>query len=134
MQNKDDHLTTSLDLSISGMSCASCVAQVEKALNKLPEVASATVNLATERAHIELQKETTAERIVQAVVDAGYGAEVVALHAHPRPEAQTGGWHVAFAVALSLPLIVPMLLNLLGMHIMLPGWLQWLLATPIQFC
>lgn len=133
MQNKDDPHTASLDLSISGMSCASCVAQVEKALNILPEVASATVNLATERAHVELQKETAAERIVQAVVDAGYGAEVVALHARPKPEAQTGGWHVAFAVALSLPLIIPMLLNLLGMHIMLPGWLQWLLATPIQF-
>jgi len=133
MQNKDDHHTTSLDLSISGMSCASCVAQVEKALNKLPEVVSATVNLATERAHVELQKEIATERIVQAVVDAGYGAELVALHARPRPEAQTGGWHVAFAIALSLPLVVPMFLNLLGMHAMLPGWLQWLLATPIQF-
>jgi Cu+-exporting ATPase len=133
MQNKDDHHTTSLDLSISGMSCASCVAQVEKALNKLPEVVSATVNLATERAHVELQKEIATERIVQAVVDAGYGAELVALHARPKPEAQTGGWHVAFAIALSLPLVVPMFLNLLGMHAMLPGWLQWLLATPIQF-
>ena len=133
MQNKDDHHTTSLDLSISGMSCASCVAQVEKALNKLPEVVSATVNLATERAHVELQKKIATERIVQAVVDAGYGAELVALHARPKPEAQTGGWHVAFAIALSLPLVVPMFLNLLGMHAMLPGWLQWLLATPIQF-
>ena len=133
MQNKDDHHTTSLDLSISGMSCASCVAQVEKALNKLPEVVSATVNLATERAHVELQKEIATERIVQAVGDAGYGAELVALHARPKPEAQTGGWHVAFAIALSLPLIVPMFLNLIGMHVMLPGWLQWLLATPIQF-
>jgi Cu+-exporting ATPase len=133
MQNKDDHHTTSLDLSISGMSCASCVAQVEKSLNKLPEVASATVNLATERAHVELRKEIATERIVQAVADAGYGAELVALHARPRPEAQTGGWHVAFAIVLSLPLVVPMFLNLLGMHVMLPGWLQWLLATPIQF-
>ncbi len=133
MQNKDDHHTTSLDLSISGMSCASCVAQVEKALNKLPEVVSATVNLATERAHVELQKEIATERIVQAVVDAGYGAELVALHSRPKPEVQTGGWHVAFAIALSLPLIIPMLLNLFGMHVMLPGWLQWLLATPIQF-
>jgi len=133
MQNKDDHHTTSLDLSISGMSCASCVAQVEKALNKLPEVASATVNLATECAHIELQMGIATERIVQAVADAGYGAEVVALRARPKPEAQTGGWHVTFAIALSLPLVAPMFLNLLGMHVMLPGWLQWLLATPIQF-
>ncbi len=133
MQNKDPHHPVSLDLSISGMSCASCVSQVEKALNKLPEVASSTVNLATERAHVELLKESPAERIVQAIVDAGYGAEVLARHARPKPEIQTGGWHVAFAIALSLPLIVPMLLNLFGMHVMLPGWLQWLLATPIQF-
>lgn len=133
MQNKTPPHPVSLDLSISGMSCASCVAQVEKALNKLPEVASVSVNLATERAHVELRQETAAERIVQAVADAGYGAELVARHVRPQPEKTTGGWQVALAVALSLPLVVPMFLNLFGMHGMLPGWLQWLLATPVQF-
>ncbi|MDZ4098424.1 MAG: heavy metal translocating P-type ATPase, partial [Methylophilaceae bacterium] len=40
---------------------------------------------------------------------------------------------MVFAIVLSLPLVVPMFLNFLGSHIMVPGWLQWLLATPIQF-
>src|SRR5690606_155702 len=40
---------------------------------------------------------------------------------------------VVMAVLLSLPLIVPMLLEPFGIHWMLPGWLQWLLATPVQF-
>jgi Cu+-exporting ATPase len=133
MQNKSPNHPVSLDLSISGMSCASCVSQVEKALNTLPEVASATVNLATERAHVELRQESAVERIVQAVVEAGYGAEVVTRHIGLQTEKATGSWQVALAVALSLPLVVPMFLNLFGMHGMLPGWLQWLLATPVQF-
>ena len=44
----------SLDIAISGMSCASCVNAVESALRKIPEVKSASVNLATEKAHVEL--------------------------------------------------------------------------------
>lgn len=133
MQNKDNQHTASLNLSISGMSCASCVAQVEKALNKLPEVTSATVNLATERAHVELAKPIKPERVIQAVIDAGYGAEAMSHQGYHRAEPLLGGWHILFAILLSLPLIIPMFLNLLGMHVMLPGWLQWLLATPVQF-
>jgi Cu+-exporting ATPase len=132
MQTKNDQAETSLDLSITGMSCASCVAQIEKALNSLPEVASVAVNLATERAHVNLAAKTSPERIIQAVIDAGYGAEVIS-RGQRREEVHTGGWHVVFAVLLSLPLVVPMFLNFSGMHIMVPGWLQWLLATPVQF-
>lgn len=132
-QNKDPQHEVSLDLSISGMSCASCVAQIEKALNRLPEVTSVAINLATERAHVELAKTTRPERIIQAVIDAGYGAEVLSHQGYQREEPPMGGWHVLFAILLSLPLIIPMLLNLLGMHVLLPGWLQWLLATPVQF-
>src|SRR5690606_24198217 len=124
MQTRDRHHTASLDLSISGMSCASCVAQVEKALNKLPEVDSATVNLATERAHVVLRKETPAERIAQAVLDAGYGAEVISAYSRKQTKVQTGGWQVALAVALSLPLVLPMFFSLFGLHVMPPGWLQ----------
>ncbi len=132
MQTTNDQVETSLDLSITGMSCASCVSQIEKALNNLPEVASVAVNLATERAHVNLAAKTRPERIIQAVIDAGYGAEVIS-QGQRREEVHTGGWHVVFAVLLSLPLVVPMFLNFFGMHIMVPGWLQWLLATPVQF-
>jgi len=130
MQTKHDQ--ASLDLAITGMSCASCVSQVEKALSQLPEVASVAVNLATERAHVSLAKPLDAEHIIQAVIDTGYGAEVIR-QGQRREEIHTGGWHVVFAIVLSLPLVVPMFLNFLGSHIMVPGWLQWLLATPIQF-
>jgi P-type Cu+ transporter len=130
MQTKHDQ--ASIDLAITGMSCASCVSQVEKALGQLPEVASVAVNLATERAHVSLAKPLDTEHIIQAVIDAGYGAEVIR-QGQRREEIHTGGWHVVFAIVLSLPLVVPMLLNFLGSHIMVPGWLQWLLATPIQF-
>ena len=44
-----------LDIAISGMSCASCVTAVENALRKVPAVQSAEVNLATEKAHVELK-------------------------------------------------------------------------------
>ncbi|HEY8354900.1 MAG TPA: heavy metal translocating P-type ATPase [Methylophilaceae bacterium] len=133
MSDQSSSRPAAIDLAISGMSCASCVAQVEKALNQLPEVASATVNLATERAHVELHREAPVEHIIQAVVDAGYGAEIVARHGARQPEKETGGWHVACAAALCLPLVLPMLLTPFGIHIMPPGWLQWLLATPVQF-
>jgi Cu+-exporting ATPase len=133
MDTKPNHHAASIDLSISGMSCASCVAQVEKALNRLPEVATATVNLATERAHVELDKEISADRIVQAIIDAGYDAEVLAKHNKRLPENVTGGWHIIIATALSLPLILPMVLSPFGIDAMPPGWIQWLLATPVQF-
>lgn len=133
MDTKPNHHAASIDLSISGMSCASCVAQVEKALNRLPEVATATVNLATERAHVELDKEISADRIVQAIIDAGYDAEVLAKHNKCLPENVTGGWHIIIATALSLPLILPMVLSPFGIDAMPPGWIQWLLATPVQF-
>src|SRR5690554_3203283 len=133
MDTKPNHHAASIDLSISGMSCASCVAQVEKALNRLPEVATATVNLATERAHVELDKEISADRIVQAIIDAGYDAEVLAKHNKGLPENVTGGWHIIIATALRLPLILPMVLSPFGIDAMPPGWIQWLLATPVQF-
>ncbi len=123
----------SLDLAIGGMSCASCASTIEKALGNVPEVSMASVNLATEQAHVELSANINPERIVQAVVDVGYEAEIIARHEPRREEPLPGGWHVVFAVLLTLPLVIPMALDLFGTHVMLPGWLQWLLATPVQF-
>lgn len=60
-----------VDVAITGMSCASCVATVEKALSKLPDVESASVNLATERAHITFKHGLPTQNIVKAVEEAG---------------------------------------------------------------
>ena len=126
----------SCTLDISGMTCASCSARVEKALNKVPGVLDASVNLATEQATVKLAQGASAAALIAAVERAGYGAQLpqsasavpVALK-----RALPDWWPVALAIALSLPLIAPMLGSLAGAHWMLPGWLQLALATPVQF-
>ncbi len=65
-----------VDLAVTGMTCAACVARVEKKLNRLEGV-QAVVNLATERAHVELFGELPDARLVETVEKAGYGAAVV---------------------------------------------------------
>jgi P-type Cu+ transporter len=62
------------DLAITGMTCASCVVSVESALRSVPGVASADVNLATERATVRLAPATEMSGLVRAVERAGYGA------------------------------------------------------------
>ncbi|NCT92119.1 copper-translocating P-type ATPase [Cellulomonas sp. APG4] len=66
----------SLDLAVEGMTCASCVARVEKKINKV-EGATATVNLATESAHVELSADVDPAEVVRAVEAAGYTATLV---------------------------------------------------------
>ncbi|MDA8127377.1 MAG: heavy metal translocating P-type ATPase [Betaproteobacteria bacterium] len=126
----------SLKLDITGMTCASCSARVEKALGKVPGVLEASVNLATEQATVTVAQGVGAAALIAAVERAGYGAHL------PQAAAETPAtparalpdwWPVALAIALSLPLIAPMLAGLAGAHWMLPGWLQLLLATPVQF-
>ncbi|EGD04629.1 copper-translocating P-type ATPase, partial [Burkholderia sp. TJI49] len=68
---------SSIELDIDGMTCASCVSRVEKALAKVPGVTHASVNLATERATVEAAADVTAARLVDAVKQAGYGATPV---------------------------------------------------------
>ena len=64
----------SIDLAIEGMSCASCVSKVEKALNGVPGVTRASVNLATERAHVDLAGQGSVNELIKAVEAAGYEA------------------------------------------------------------
>lgn len=64
----------SIDLSISGMTCASCVRHVEKALQKVPGVSSASVNLATESARVITIPNLDPALLIHSVADAGYEA------------------------------------------------------------
>src|SRR4051794_40161730 len=65
--------TTGVDLGIGGMTCASCVRRVEKAIRKVPGVADVAVNLATERAHITGSGQALdVPALVQAITAAGY--------------------------------------------------------------
>lgn len=132
--------THSLNLSIQGMSCASCAGRVEKALQNAKGVVNATVNLATEKAHIDfIADATTASELIHAVETAGYHASLpapvpVAQHENKKQQ-QTDreARAVVIAVILSLPLVAPMVLSIFGVDWMVPGWVQFFLATPVQF-
>jgi Cu+-exporting ATPase len=130
----------SCDIGIGGMTCASCVARVERAIAKLPGVESVSVNLATESARVNWaasqateDPQTQQARLRRAVRDAGY-EPLAAEHLEQAPEgAWVGFMPVALSVLLSTPLVLPMLGDALGQHWMLPALWQFVFATPVQF-
>ena len=65
-----------IDLSVSGMTCASCVRHVEKAITKVLGVSAVSVNLATESARVTTTSDLDAKLLIAAVVDAGYEATI----------------------------------------------------------
>ncbi|WP_282340767.1 heavy metal translocating P-type ATPase [Pseudomonas sp. PS02288] len=126
-----------LELAIDGMTCASCVGRVERALLKQPGVRSASVNLATERAHLELLGSVEPAALIKAVEAAGYHARPIEEGA-PTVDAAARQLRrerraLILALVLAAPLVLPMLAQPFGLHLMLPAWLQFLLATPVQF-
>ncbi|VWB54893.1 putative cation-transporting ATPase membrane protein [Burkholderia lata] len=142
-----------LELDIGGMTCASCAGRVEKALAAVPGVARATVNLATERASVHGAGALDAATLIAAVTTAGYRASLTAASsagaaadaaAHPasaeqdpdarkRREAIRERDLVIWSAVLSAPLVAPMLVAPFGIDLMLPGWLQLMLASIVQF-
>jgi Cu+-exporting ATPase len=80
--------TAHLQLAITGMTCASCVRRVERALGAVDGVGSASVNLTTEMADVALTTPVDAARLVAAVDKAGYGAEVLSGRRSAREEAE----------------------------------------------
>jgi Cu+-exporting ATPase len=126
--------TATLDLGVGGMTCASCVGRVERALKRVPGVQEATVNLATESARVVFTPGEQAQALIRrAVRDAGYEPKTREEAASAPASPWKGFMPVAWSMLLSLPLVVPMAADLLGRHWMLPAWLQCLLATPVQF-
>ena len=100
-----------IELAITGMTCASCVGRVERVLKKQPGVVAANVNLATERANVSyLAGSVEVEALEQAVARAGFGAhrleetEQPAAHRHAA-EAKGLTQSLAIALALTLPLV-----------------------------
>ena len=131
----------SCDIGIGGMTCASCVARVERAIGKLTDVKDVSVNLATESARVTwkspesgaVNAQEQQARLRRAVRDAGYEP----LAPEHLEQAPAGAWSgfgpVAVGLLLSAPLVLPMLGDALGKHWMLPALWQFLLATPVQF-
>jgi Cu+-exporting ATPase len=127
--------TQTVSLSIAGMSCATCAERIESALRRVPGVLRASANLASETAQIELVAGAASVRDLQhAISAAGYSATpmtdapaVVADRLAPlRRDA-------LLALVLALPLLIGTHLDLFGIDATLPAWVQWLLATPVQF-
>jgi len=129
-----DVAPTLTTLSVEGMTCASCVGRVERALADIPGVLDASVNLATGQARVRATAGRAAPaELVEAVAQAGYVAHAgVAEGLVPPPPAGDDRWPVLAAVLLALPFAVDMVNHLAGRASVLPGWLQLSLAVPTQ--
>jgi len=131
----------SVVLDITGMTCASCVRRVERALGKVGGVEAATVNFAAETAHVTLEDEVPVESLIAAVEKAGYEAKLSepsedrsgARADHARATLRM----LIFGAILGVPTIVlAMAMDIAGLSIggndRLTGWLLLGLATPVQ--
>ena len=122
----------SIELEIAGMTCASCVGRVEKALRSVSGVHEASVNLATERAHVK--GAARADELVAAVERAGYQARLASPNSAIENRAPaTRNWRLLVVIALTAPLVAPMAFALFGVEVAISAWVQLALATPVQF-
>jgi Cu+-exporting ATPase len=135
--------TEQLSVQVKGMSCASCVGRVEKALKAVPGVQAASVNLASEQATVTVARGAAdLAALIAAVKKAGYDAcpfdDAASLQDAREDEAARQVVRernlAVLTLALSLPLLAGMGFDLAGLHqFMLPGWMQFAIATPVQF-
>lgn len=133
---RSDQALVALDLQISGMHCGACALRLERALAAEPGVAHADVNYATASAHVLVAPATPgapvpdAARLARIVEATGY--QVVA-----SATATTGDVRdplLWLAVACAVPFLLAMVSMAGGWHaFMLPPWLEFALATPVQF-
>jgi len=134
-----------VELKITGMTCAACSARIEKALNKMPGIHSAVVNLAMEKATIEFNGSDVSINDFKAKIeDLGYGAHHLTNAAEVDKEKEIRQAEVAhqrfrliISALFSIPLLLGMILHLTGMmgtlaHLLMNPYLQWALATPVQ--
>ena len=121
-------------LSINGMTCASCAGRVEKALQNVAGVTSATVNLATEIADVRFVGDIALATLLDAVRGAGYAAkDASAFEPAPARVSLPSWWPVVLSALLSAPLMIGMAGEWIGEHWMLGGWMQLILTLPVQF-
>lgn len=130
-----------VELDITGMTCAACSSRIEKVLNKMDGVQKATVNLTTEQAKVDYYpEETDANQLITRIQKLGYDAAVKDKNkdqaSRKTKELQHKLIKLIISAALSLPLLMLMLVHLFNMHIpslFMNPWFQFILATPVQF-
>jgi P-type Cu+ transporter len=136
--------TARIEIPVTGMTCANCSATIERNLQKMPGVTSASVNLATERATVEFIPTLTGYgEFKRRIEEIGYGVvETTGLRAPADAEAEAREHEIAqqrrllwIGVAFTVPLFLISMGMMLG-WLMPPPWINWLLfalATPVQF-
>ena len=130
----------SVQLQISGMTCSECSGRIKKKLNKLPGV-TATVNLVTEKSLINFRPgSVTVSDLISVIVKEGYNATEINETNRAKEKARQIATYRAellmfwISAALTLPLMLHMGTIFSDTTTELfPRWLQWLLATPVQF-
>ena len=135
-----------IDLKITGMSCAACSGRIEKALNKLPGVQHAVVNLAIEKATVEFDASQIKVADIKARVEKlGFGAHDVMDASEANKEKETRAteetqqrFRLILSAIFSFPLLFAMVLHLIGIkggvtELLMNPYLQFVLATPVQF-
>ena len=136
--------TEKVTLDIEGMTCAACATRIEKGLNRMEGVTSATVNLATNSAVVEYNEGIlSVGDILEKIKKLGYKGQIrneEQDHAFRREELlKQKKRQLTISIILSLPLLYTMIAHLpvdLGLplpHILMNPWFQLLLATPVQF-
>jgi Cu+-exporting ATPase len=133
----------SIELAIEGMTCAACSTRLEKQLAKVAGVETAQVNLATERATVTVRAGVAGVAdLIAAVERTGFKAKAI-----ENQDARLAEEEVEVArrqrrdllvlvasMLLTLPFFVQMGYMVAGRHdMMMPAWVQFLLATPVQF-
>ena len=127
---------TELEFAITGMTCGSCAARVEKALSRQPGVANAGVNLASEKATVSFDPSVASgDDLVAAVVKIGYGLTPVNVDGPPEVDADNAAQRMWLRrVLVAWPLGIAVLVLSLGfMHEPWARWTALVLATPVQF-
>ncbi|UIF33620.1 heavy metal translocating P-type ATPase [Staphylococcus aureus] len=130
-----------VELDITGMTCAACSSRIEKVLNKMDGVQNATVNLTTEQAKVDYYpEETDADKLVTRIQKLGYDASIKDNNKDQTSRKAEALQHklikLIISAVLSLPLLMLMFVHLFNMHIpalFTNPWFQFILATPVQF-
>ena len=121
--------TQPIELSIEGMTCASCVGRVEKALKKIEGVQQVTVNLATERAWVQGNAQVQSSDLIQAVKKAGYHAKLVEQNQSDQQDKKaTEQQQLKRDLMISLILAVPVFILEMGSH-MIPAFHMWVMHS-----
>lgn len=131
--------TSTFNIPIEGMTCSSCAFRVEKALKKVSGIKTVSINPATDTARIEAVTSVGMDQISAAVEDAGYKVAAAKLASPNTRQTDAASFRMTeemkllIAAFLTAPLVIPMLFDFFGMHLMLPAWIQLMLASPVQF-